>query len=290
MAEGLFAYLRRDLREALALGAARTPAVSGTGAKWLSLWALAAAAAGLSLYLLAGYHAGFLRINAAAAVAPPSLWEWLTVLGDERVAFALALLLSRPRPRVFWSLICAAVVAAAYSGGLKPIFDAARPPMALAPDVFNLVGPGHRRESFPSGHSTTAGVFFGVLVYYARAIRWRVLFLLLGVFAGLSRVAVGVHWPVDVAAGLAGGVLAAWAGVWLARRSTWGIQEPAVHLAFVAVAAIMAVSLWFDNGGYEGATLFLRLVSVTTLGFALWGYLVLPVRRALLQRHRRDGG
>jgi membrane-associated phospholipid phosphatase len=290
MAEGLLGYLRRDLREALARGAARSPVVSSAGASWLSHWAVAAAAAGLSLYLLVGYHAGFARFNAAAAAAPSWLWEWLTMLGDERVAFALALLLARRWPRVFWSLICAALVAAAYSRGLKPLFDAARPPLVLAPEAFNLIGPAHRSESFPSGHSTTAGVFFGVLVYYARAVHWRVLFLLLGVLASLSRVAVGVHWPVDVAAGLTGGVLAAWAGVWLARRSTWGIHDAAVHLAFVAVAVIMAVSLWYDNGGYAGATPFLRCLSVATLGFAALVYLLLPVRRALRQTRRTDSG
>ena len=51
------------------------------------------------------------------------------------------------------------------------------------------------------------------------------LLILLAVAAGLSRVAVGVHWPVDVAAGLLGGVLAVLLGVALARRSRWGAAK-----------------------------------------------------------------
>jgi membrane-associated phospholipid phosphatase len=279
MADGRLTFLRQDLREALVAGAERDPACSATGAAWLLRGAAAAAAVGLCLYLLGGYHAGFLGLNALAAAAPAWLWERLTVLGDERVAFALTLLFARRHPRVFWTLIWAALVATAYSRGLKPLVDAARPPAVLAADAFNLIGPGHRHEGFPSGHSVTASVFFGVLVYHARRRRWRVLFVALAVLAGLSRVAVGVHWPVDVAAGLAGGALAAWIGPWLARGTARAMYDANLHLAFVAVAAVMAVSLWLDDGGYAAAALPLRVLSAVALSYALLSYLLLPLWR-----------
>ncbi len=288
MAEGLIAFLRRDLRDALSVGADRDPSRSSVGGAWLLYWALAAAVTGLGLYLLAGYHAGFLAFNGLAALGPGWPWEWLTMLGDERVAFALTLLFARRHPRVFWTLICAAVVAALYARGLKQLFDADRPPAVLAADAFNLLGPERRSLSFPSGHSTTAAVFFGVLVYYARRLHWRVLFTLLALLAGLSRVAVGVHWPIDVAAGLAGGALAAWAGAWLASRFPWGLYNDRVHLAFVTVAAIMALSLWFDDSGYTDAMAALQVLSVVCLGSAALSYLLLPLWRAL-RRGERPG-
>ena len=288
MTESVLAFLRRDLRESLAVGAERDPANSAVGAAWLLYWALAAAVVGLTLYLLLGYHAGFVPLNALTALGPGWPWEWLNMLGDERVAFALTLLFAHRHPRVFWTLICAAVVAALYARGLKPLFDADRPPAVLAAEAFNLIGPERRNHSFPSGHTTTAAVFFGVLVYYARRLHWRLLFTLLAVLAGLSRVAVGVHWPVDVAAGLAGGALAAWVGVWLAQRSTWGIGKVALHLAFVVVAAVMALSLWFDDSGYAGTTDALRVLSVVCLGSAALSYLLLPFWRALRRGGRRD--
>lgn len=281
MAEGFFAYLRRDLREALAAGAAATSDSPPHGALWLSHAAAAAAGAGLALFLLVGYHAGFERLNAAAAALPSLLWELVTVIGDERVAFALTLFFARHRPRVFWTLICAALVATAYARGLKPLVDAARPPAVLAPDAFHLIGPGYRGESFPSGHTVTASVFFGVLLYYARGWPWRLVFLLVAVAVGVSRVAVGIHWPVDAAAGLAGGMIAALAGAWLARRSTWGIYDASVHLAFVTVAAIMAAGLWFDDGGYRGAAPALQLLATLSICYAVLAYVISPVRRAL---------
>jgi membrane-associated phospholipid phosphatase len=154
---------------------------------------------------------------------PPELWQWLTLFGDERVAFALGLLIARRHPRVFWSLACAAVVAVPSTpAGLKPLIDASRPPRVLAPDSFNLIGPAHKRKSFPSGHSTTAGVFFGVLICFAPALSSRLILLFLAVSAGVSRVALGVHWPVDVAFGLGGGMLCRLGGLAARAKSPWG--------------------------------------------------------------------
>jgi membrane-associated phospholipid phosphatase len=274
---GLLTYLAEDLRRDLADGAARTRAVSPTGARWLSRWALFAALIGATLFLFCGYHAGFYRVNGLAAGAPPWIWEWLTMLGDERVAFALTLFFCRRYPRVFWALIVAALVAAVYSNTLKPLFSAARPPAVLEPGAFNLIGPGHRKGSFPSGHTVTAAVFFAVWVYYLRGIGLRWLMVALATAAGLSRVALGVHWPVDVAAGVLGGVLAAWIGVALARRAEWGILDPSVHLAFVTVAVFPAIALLLWDGGYPGAAALQTTLGVAALFSVLFQYLLRPL-------------
>lgn len=286
MAEGLFAFLARDLREALAAGAARTPPAAPDGDRWLGQWALVCLVAGLTLYLFCGYQGGFVRFNAFAAGAPAPVWEWLTVLGDERVAFALTLFFSRSHPRVFWALVLAALAGIAYTHGLKPLVAAPRPPAVLAADAFNLIGPGLRRGSFPSGHSVTAAVLAGVWVYYLRSRSLRVLVILLAVAAGLSRSAVGVHWPVDVAAGLFGGVLAAWLGVRLARGAGWGIRDPSAHLALVVLAVLLSVSLLWWDGGYGGAAGAQRVLAASGLAVAFTGYLALPLLRWWGVRYR----
>jgi membrane-associated phospholipid phosphatase len=282
--DGIVKGLRLDLVRALDAGGDCTRYRVDGGAIWLLLWASLAAAAGLALYEIGGYHTGFAVVNDAAASLPARLWEWLTVFGDERTAFALALLFARRSPHVFWSLICAALLAAAYSRGLKPLIDAARPPAVLAADSFHLIGSGHRRESFPSGHSVTAAVFFGVLAYFSRSARLRALLLLFATSVALSRIAVGVHWPVDVAAGLAGGALAALGGIWLARRYAWLAREVSVHLTIVAAAAVMAIGLWMDDGGYAGAASLLKVIAAAAIGKALLVYCVVPVIRLLRQR------
>lgn len=270
----------RDLRLALEAGTARTPAITPDGGRWLWGWALASVLVGLTLYLIGGHQAGFLGLNGLAARAPDWVWEWLTVLGDERVAFALTLFFSRRWPRVFWALVLAALVGVAYTHALKPLIGALRPPGVLAAEAFNLIGPGHRKGSFPSGHTVTAAVFVGVWVYYLRSAPLRFLLVLLAVAAGLSRVAVGVHWPVDVAAGLAGGALAAWAGARLAGRADWGACDPSAHLAFVALAVMVAVSLLWWDGGYAGAARMQQLLALAALGHAAYAYLASPLLHA----------
>jgi len=279
MLDGLFDFLRRDLREDLAVGMQCTPAVPIEGGLWLVRWATISLFVGLILFLACGYHGGFSRLNSLAAQLPEPLWQWLTVLGDEHVTFALTLFFTRRCPSVFWTLICAALFAIAFTHSLKPLFSALRPPAVLEAGTFNLIGPGLRKHSFPSGHTVTAATFFGVWVYSVRAPWLRTLLLLIAIAAGLSRVAVGVHWPVDVAVGLAGGAMAACLGASLAARSFKFGSEPAVHLALVILAAGMAVLLLLGDGGYPEAATMQRLLAVTALGFAVYAYLIGPILR-----------
>lgn len=276
MRTDFIAFWTQDLRKRLEAGVARTSLTSPSGAAWLSGWARVCLIVGLTLYLAVGYDAGFIRLNAAAAAYPDWLWQCLTVLGDERVAFALALLFALRYPRVFWALVLAALIAAAYSRGFKALFDTTRPPGVLAADAFTLIGPSHTRASFPSGHSVTAAVFFGVLIYYTRWTGLRALFLALAVLAGLSRVAVGVHWPVDVAAGLFGGALAAWLGALIAARWTEPATNVRVHLAVVTLAVMLAVTLLFDDAGYTAAATPLAVLGVLAPGVAGIQYLLRP--------------
>ncbi|MBK1716816.1 phosphoesterase PA-phosphatase [Thiocystis violacea] len=273
---------RRAWGERLTAGAVRTPLDAPGGDRWLLSWVLVGAIVGASLFLVCGYHAGFLRLNALAAEVPGWIWPYLTVLGDERVAFALTLFFSLRYPRLFWTLILAAVIAIAMGRGLKLLFDAARPPAVLAADLFNLIGPSHQRASFPSGHSLTAAVFLGVLIHQARWVGWRALLTLLAVLVGLSRVAVGVHWPVDVAAGLTIGALAAWIGGRLAARWPGPATHVGVHMGFVLLASLMALGLIFDDGGYSEAASALRLLGLAAIGSAIGHYVLPPLKAARL--------
>jgi membrane-associated phospholipid phosphatase len=279
MPDGLIEFWRRDLGERLTIGVARTPLSSQSGALWLSRWGWISLIVALTLYAAGGYEAGFIRINAATSAYPDWVWEWLTVLGDVRVVAASALIFGLRYPRVLWALIIAALIGIAYSRGLKELIEAGRPPQVLAADTFNLIGPAHRQASFPSGHTVTASLFFGILIYYTPWMGLRALFLALAVLAGLSRVAVGVHWPVDVAAGMLGGVTATWIGATLAARWPGPATLTSVHLAFVALASVLAITLLYDAAGYDLAAMPLAILGSAALGVVAFQYLWRPVWR-----------
>ena len=73
--------------------------------------------------------------------------------------------------------------------------------------VVKLIDMAETSKSFPSGHSTFAfALAFGLLIHNRR-LGWSL--VVLALFVGLSRIAVGVHYPSDVAGGLIVGVIAA---------------------------------------------------------------------------------
>ncbi len=74
-------------------------------------------------------------------------------------------------------------------------------------------------ESFPSGHSTAVGAFFGAFSMLVP--RFRLVFLTFAIVLGASRVIVGAHYPSDVAAGLLLGLWTAIMTAFAFARKNW---------------------------------------------------------------------
>jgi membrane-associated phospholipid phosphatase len=163
----------------------------------------------------------FLAVNGWAQALPAGLWADLTVLGDTLVAFCLALPLLRRRPDLVLALLLASLPAILLSHGLKALFAEPRPVLALG-DLVHVIGDDIRnRSSFPSGHTTTVFVLAGVLAAGLRRQGLAWLAILVASLVGLSRIAVGAHWPADVAGGILCGWFSALLGHYLGRRLGW---------------------------------------------------------------------
>ena len=172
----------------------------------------------------------FSWINHAAIQWPARAWSVLTAMGDASVLFALLSALLLIRPQALAAMLAAVPLGGLFSVLLKRLFDAPRPAAVLEGAQFHLIGPLLSTHSFPSGHTisafASAVAVLAVLQPPARtsgpsATRFAGLFVAvmsLATAVGISRVAVGAHWPVDVLAGAACGWLAGLSGAAASRR------------------------------------------------------------------------
>lgn len=101
-----------------------------------------------------------------------------------------------------------------------------RPFVALE-GVNQLVPMEAAYDSFPSGHAALAFALAFVVLKYDRD--WGIAFLLLAILVALGRVFAGLHFPLDVAGGLAVGWFAAWA-VHKVEHSQWSKLERALRV------------------------------------------------------------
>jgi membrane-associated phospholipid phosphatase len=122
---------------------------------------------------------------------------------------------------------------------LKQAFDTARPfvehPELLRSEAAYRTAPGN---AFPSGHAQSAATFWALAAGLGRR-RWLTMVaIVLTVVIGLTRLYLGVHWPVDVLGGWAIGLAAAGVALVLARRRVsagLGLQIAAFVVAPLAL-------------------------------------------------------
>jgi len=245
----------------------------------------------------------FMAVN-AVTVFNPQLWAGLTFLGDTTVVLCVIAFVLLMRPSIWVGVLAAIPVGGITSLTLKWFFDAPRPADVLALTDFYVLGSVLRGHSFPSGHTITAFAIVGVVsasfwiahkknsaqlvtlvdqdnninLHWWLWIALAIVFVL-AVLVGISRLAVGAHWPVDVLAGACVGWLVGLNGAYIAHRwqSAWQNTKIIWLLHFLCCA----LSLDLLNRTFEEPVgvymLWLGVVST-------WGALVLKIFQSLNQR------
>lgn len=264
------------------------PACLPSRSRWVWL-PPATALALLALLLAAGANQPvFLALNRAGHALNPLFWLHLTMFGDGAVALALVLPLIRRWPHCFWAALAAAVFAALWTQVTKQFIDLPRPLAALAADQFYQAGPAYRRVSFPSGHAAAAFAMAGIWIMgVTNNPLLRLFVLLLATMVSLSRIMLGVHWPVDILWGMIGGWLGAWLG--LAMHGCWGWRTSGVagFLAGLLLAGVAAALLVSGHVGIPAVLPAQRAVGLVCL---LWGgWEMARMLPRLLLKRRTDG-
>lgn len=142
------------------------------------------------------------------------------VLGIVWICLAAVMAAWAPRLRpAAWQVVLAVVLAQVLASGvLKPVFARARPFVGV--DDVRVVGYRSASHSFPSGHAASS---FAAATVFAFAVRRRWPYLVLASLIALSRIYVGVHYPLDIVGGtLLGvglGILVTGGRAWYSRGS-----------------------------------------------------------------------
>ncbi|ABD81030.1 glycosyltransferase family 39 protein [Saccharophagus degradans] len=232
------------------------------------------------VYFTNGHHAGFLAINNWGRFLPSFVLQLITVWGDGVFVLCLALLFLPRNIQAHWGIFLAAIIGGIVSNVSKDYFDALRPPAVFTTDLFNLVGKGYTNHSFPSGHSLTAFLAATLFFHYLNSVKMRWLFFVAAACAALSRVLVGVHWPVDTLVGSGLGILCALAGIYIANKTPRAINKYS-HGFILFLLVTACVLLLVEKNDYRLTLPVLYVASIVTLWRTFKHYIACPGAKAL---------
>jgi membrane-associated phospholipid phosphatase len=216
-------------------------------------------------------HSLFLMLNHAGHGLGENFWANLTLLGDGAVALAVVLPCIRRSPQCFWAALIAAVLATLYVQGMKQVINVPRPPAWFAPSEFFQAGPVYHAVSFPSGHAAAIFAISGIwIMSHARHYLLRTTLLVLAVLVSLSRVMVGVHWPLDLLGGMLGGWLAAWCGLVMYARYGWKTSGVGGMAAGVVLLLLSGALLYSRHIGIPAVLPLQRTLGLICMVWGGW--------------------
>lgn len=166
----------------------------------------------------------FQTLNHFFSFVDAQFWINITLWGDTLVLLCLMAPLLAYRPQWVYGLIASIPLGGLLSSVLKKAFNAPRPGDVLSASDYHALSDVLTGHSFPSGHSITAFAMASVVLACLgteekrAAHLWiKTTVLAIALLIGCSRIALGVHWPMDVLAGACVG--------WIAGRSGFVLMQ-----------------------------------------------------------------
>jgi membrane-associated phospholipid phosphatase len=179
--------------------------------KWLLIPYLVILCICLVIKLIYTRETIYFTVNGVNSPLADFLAPFATDLGNGWFAVALSLLLILFSYRKFLLLASSYILTSLLAQVVKFIVDAPRPKLyfkALVNKIHFIKGVDILiTHSFPSGHTVTAFSAAVVLTYFSKNSRWGIVYLIIAILVGYSRMYLSEHFFEDVIAGSVIGVI-----------------------------------------------------------------------------------
>lgn len=192
----------------------------------------------------------FLFLNDFFYFQPESIWINITLFGDAAMVLILLLPFVEKRPEFVIKSFLAALIATLFLHGFKEFLTVPRPPAIYSADMIHQLGNQFSASSFPSGHATAPFTLACMVIFLFNDFRIRSALILYASVIALSRIATGVHWPIDILGGMFFGWLSAYISVRFIPFSGKSLIGQRIVSLFLLLAVIHLVFL-HDTGDIE---------------------------------------
>jgi len=180
---------------------------------------------GIVVLMYWGKETVFLKLNHQHSNLSDFVLKYFTYVGEGLFMALLGVVLFLFGQRKLGILM---IVAFAVSGllaqGLKRVKENPRPGLYFQKTemIHNVDGKLLKgKNSFPSGHATTAFAMFSLLAFVTRNKGLQLFYFVAACTVGYSRIYLGQHFTEDVLAGAALGVLTSFFLMWVFRNKEW---------------------------------------------------------------------
>lgn len=192
----------------------------------------------------------FLTLNNLFYFQPEAIWINITLFGDAAMVLILLLPLVSKRPDIILKTFIAALITTLIIHTFKEFLSIPRPPSVYSADIFHQLGHQFAHSSFPSGHAAAAFTLASVIIFYINNTKLRFFMLFYASIISLSRIASGVHWPMDILAGMLFGWIAAYLSIRLFKSNGEGTRTQRFTSILLLMIAIHLIFL-HDAGDKE---------------------------------------
>ena len=203
----------------------------------------------------------FYYINHLSSFLPDTFWILITEFGNAYILLGILSFLFIKHPILVTRIIVALLISTIIVRFSKEIFSAIRPPGILPLNTFNLIGSAITENSFPSGHATTISAFICSLTlsnYIQREFNFFLsLFLII---TCVSRVSIGVHWPIDILIGFYIGFLSSYVSIIHIPISHYLSKNILINIFMICIFAFALLGLITGRGAYYPESSYMFIV------------------------------